>query len=188
MISQQRQRVLQYRQHLEQQQAVAQQQAAQLEQQRRIAQYRFQQEYLERERQQINAREPDYDRDPYYYSAPIYRYDRGGTYYETNEYGADLLRQAVNNGYQEGFEAGRADREDHWRPDYRDSFAYRDANYGYNGYYLSQDEYNYYFREGFQRGYEDGYDSRYEYGRYDGGHYSILDEVLGRILNFQRLH
>jgi flagellar biosynthesis/type III secretory pathway protein FliH len=158
-----------------------------LEQQRRTAQYRFQEEYLERERQQVNVREPDYYRDPYYYSAPIYRYDRGGTYYEINEYGADLLRQAVNNGYQEGFEAGRADREDHWRADYRDSFAYRDANYGYNGYYLSQDDYNYYFREGFRRGYEDGYDSRYEYGRYNDGHYSVLDQVLGSILNFQRL-
>jgi flagellar biosynthesis/type III secretory pathway protein FliH len=45
---------------------------------------------------------------------------RGGSYYETNEYGADLLRQAVNNGYQEGFRAGEADRQDRWHSDYRD--------------------------------------------------------------------
>ena len=45
-------------------------------------------------------------------------------------------------------------------PDYRDSYAYRDANYGSSGYYLAQVDYNYYFREGFQRGYEDGFSSR----------------------------
>jgi hypothetical protein len=49
---------------------------------------------------------------------------------------------AVNNGYQEGFRAGEADRQDRWHSDYRDSYAYRDANYGYSGYYLAQDDYN----------------------------------------------
>jgi len=87
-----------------------------LQQQKRMSQYRFQQEYLERERQQQiafrNECEHDYDPDPYYYTAPSYRYYRGGSYYETNVYGADLLRQAVNSGYQEGFCAGEADRQD----------------------------------------------------------------------------
>ena len=69
-----------------------------------------------------------YNNDPYFYTAPIYRYRRGGTYYETNQYGADLLRQAVNNGYQEGFRAGVADREDRWRSDYQNSYAYEDAD------------------------------------------------------------
>jgi hypothetical protein len=41
-----------------------------------------------------------------------YRYSRGGSYYETNRYGAQMLRRAVNNGYEEGFWAGQADRED----------------------------------------------------------------------------
>jgi hypothetical protein len=54
---------------------------------------------LERIRQQQlrirSDRDHDYDRDPYFYSAPIYRYHRGGRYYETNQYGADLLRQAL---------------------------------------------------------------------------------------------
>jgi hypothetical protein len=67
-----------------------------------------------------------------------------------------LLRQAVNYGYQEGFRAGEADRQDRWRSNYRDSYAYQDANYGYNGYYVDRGDYNYYFREGFRRGYEDG--------------------------------
>ena len=53
-------------------------------------------------------------------------------------------------------------------------YAYQDANYGYNGYYVDQDDYNYYFREGFRRGYEDGYYSRYQYGSYSNGNYSML--------------
>ena len=70
---------------------------------------------------------------------------------------------------------------------YKDSYAYRDANYGYSGYYIDRSDYNHYFREGFRRGYEDGYNSRYRYGRNSGGNYSILDNVLSQILNFQTL-
>jgi hypothetical protein len=134
-----------------------------------------------------NNRDHDYDRDPYFYTPANYRYIRGGRYYETNEYGANLLRQAVNNGYEEGFGAGQADRQDRWAPDYRTSYAYQDANYGYDGYYVDQDDYNYYFREGFQRGYGDGYNSRYQYGRNSNGTYIVLDVVLSQILNFQSL-
>jgi flagellar biosynthesis/type III secretory pathway protein FliH len=156
-----------------------------------MSQYRFQQQYLERERQQQITfraeRDHDYDRDPYYYTAPIYRYSRGGNFYETNEYGAGYLRQAINTGYQEGFRTGEADRQDRWHSDFRDSFAYRDANFGYNSYYLDQDDYNYYFREGFQRGYEDGFTSRYQYGRFAEGRYSILDSFSIQILGFQSL-
>ena len=83
-----------------------------------MAQYRFQEEYLERlRRQRIYLRDHrfDYDNDPYFYSAPIYRYNRGGKYYPINEYGARTLRQAVRYGYEEGFRAGKADRDDRWR-------------------------------------------------------------------------
>lgn len=132
-------------------------------------------------------REHDYENDPYFYTAPIYRYYRGGNYYEANEYRADLLRRAVNYGYAEGFRTGQADRQDHWRSNYRDAYAYQDANYGYTGYYVDQNEYNYYFREGFQRGYQDGFESRYRYGRYSNGSYSILGGILGQILNFESL-
>jgi len=191
LIAQQQQRVTQYRQHVDQEQGRAQQQTAELQEQNRRSQYRFQEDYLERERQQQitfrNDREHDYERDPYYYTAPSYRYDRGGSYYETNEYGAALLRQAVNHGYEEGFRTGEADRQDQWHSDYQGSYAYRDANYGYSGYYLAQDDYNYYFREGFRRGYEDGYSSRYEYGRYSNGSYSMLDAIVSQVLNLQSL-
>ena len=121
----------------------------------------------------------DYNNDPYFYTAANYRYNRGGRDDETNQYGANILREAVNSGYEQGFLAGQADRQDRWRSDYQDSYAYQDANYGYDGYYVAQDDYNYYFREGFRRGYEDGYDGRYRYGSYSGGKDAILGGVLG---------
>ena len=99
-------------------------------------------------------------------------------YYETNQYGADLLRQAVNYGYEQGFRAGEADRQDRWHSNYQGSFAYQDANYGYTGYYVDQDEYNYYFRQGFRHGYEDGFNSRYQYGQYSNGSYIVLEVTL----------
>lgn len=185
--TQQQQQLVQYRQQVQNQDRLWIQRSALLEQQRRMAQYRFQQEYLERRRQQIlnqNSRSYDYNSDPNFYSAPNYRYSRSGRSYQTNQYGADLLRQAVNYGYGEGFQAGRADQEDRWRgASYQTSYAYQDANYGYNGYYVSQTEYSYYFREGFRRGYEDGLNSRSQYGNYANGNYSILSQILSQILN-----
>ena len=96
-----------------------------------------------------------------------------------------MLRHAVRQGYREGLRAGRADRMDGWRPDYRSAYAYQDANYGYNGYYVRQSAYNHYFRQGFRRGYEDGYQDDYRYGRYDNGSASILPAVLAVILGLQ---
>ena len=118
-------------------------------------------------------------------SAPTYRYYRGGSYYNVNRYAADLLRQAINYGYREGIRAGRADRMDRWRFDYRNAFAYQDANYGYRGFYVTRSEYNYDFRQGFRRGYEDGYYGRRQYGRYSNGNDAILGNVLSLILNLQ---
>jgi hypothetical protein len=111
-----------------------------------------------------------------------YRYARGGRYYQTNQYGIDLLRQAINFGYEEGWRAGEADRADRGRGGYEDSYAYQDANYGYRGLYVDRDDYNNYFREGFRRGYEDGYYERSQYGTYANGRTSILAAVLGTIL------
>ena len=189
LITEQQGRVSDYRQHLDQQQALAVQYAAQLQQQNRTANYRFQQEYVGRVRQQQLAlqRSYDYDNDPYFYTAPSHRYRRGGSYYEINEYGANTLRQAINHGYVEGYRTGQADRQDRWSFDYRNSYAYQDANYGYNGYYVNQGEYNYYFRQGFHRGYQDGYYSRSQYGQYSNGSHSILGSILAQIVNFQSI-
>jgi hypothetical protein len=179
-----------YRQSLDQRIRLAPPQTAQL-QQRRPAQYGFQQDYYRRLRQQQlrlqNERNYNYSNDPYYYTGWTHRYNRGGTSYQTNQYGADLLRHAVNNGYQEGFHGGQADRQDRWRSNYQDSYAYQDANYGYGGRYVQQDEYNYYFRQGFSRGYEDGFNSRSQYGSYSNGKYSMLSAILGGILNLESL-
>ena len=86
--------------------------------------------------------------------------------------------------------------EDRWRYDYRSAFAYQDANYGYDGRYIAQDEYNHYFREGFQRGYDDGYYDRQKYGRKkDDGNviegvndeWLIAGGVIAAILGYQLL-
>ena len=191
LIVQQQQRTTQYRQHLDQQRQLEQPRIELLQQQKRTAQYSVELQYVERRRQQrlrIDNDRHDYDHNPYYYTAPSFRYYRGGSYYEINQYGADLLRQAVNFGYSEGFQAGQADRRDRWRSSYQDSYAYQDANYGYDGYYVDQADYNFYFREGFRRGYEDGFSRRYQYGRYSNGSYSILGAIVVDILRLESLH
>ena len=93
-----------------------------------------------------------------------------------------------------GARAGRADRVDGWRSDWRNNYAYQDANYGYNGWYVDRSEYNYYFREGFRRGYQDAYGDDYRYGTYYGNNGNIggndnfaviLGTVLQSILGLQ---
>jgi ribosome modulation factor len=153
-----------------------------LQQQRRQAQWRYQQRYLERLREDESRLQSQ----RYYDSGPYnYRYYRGGQYYETSQYGAQMLRQAIENGYDQGYQAGLADRQDGWNFDYQSAFPYQDASYGYDGYYVDLSEYSYYFREGFQRGYEDGYYGRFQYGSYSNGSYSILGAILSQILNLQ---
>jgi hypothetical protein len=190
-IQLQQQRAARYNERLIRQRQLAEQRAAYLRQQRRMAQYQYQQEYLRRLYEQQRAiaayRSYNYYNDPFFYTAPSYRYYRGGRYYQVNNYAADMLRQAVNYGYQEGYRAGLADRNDRWRFGYQDSFAWQDANFGFNGFYVDQSEYNYYFREGFRRGYEDGYYGRRQYGTISGSSAIILGAVLAGILGLQAL-
>jgi hypothetical protein len=113
-----------------------------------------------------------------------YRVNRNGSYYNTDQRGAELLRQAVNSGYQQGYEAGRSDRSGRRRSSYSNSSGYQTGNYGYES-YVDQSQYQYYFRQGFQRGYQDGYNSRNQYGSNSGGSVSILGSILGAILNIQ---
>jgi hypothetical protein len=188
LIREQKQRLTQYSQNLDQRQHDGQQRSAELQRQGRTAQYRYQQEYIGRLRDQgmhLQNEHHDYNNDPYFYTGWDYRYIRDGRYYETNQYGANLLREAVNYGYEQGFLAGRADQQDRWPFNYQNSYAYQDANYGYGGYYVPQEEYNYYFRQGFSHGYEDGYYGRYRNGSYSNGKYTILGSLLGSILDMQ---
>ena len=177
-----------YRRHLDGQQSTALRIVQNLRHQNRNEQYRSQQRYYERMNQQRHHHDDDnhnnFYRGSYQYSPVIYRYNRGGNYYYANRYQADLMRQAINYGYEEGYYAGRADRMDRWGFNYRDAYAYQDANYGYSGYYVDRGTYNYYFRQGFSRGYDDGYYSRYRYGRNNNNNYSLNDSVFRLILNF----
>lgn len=121
-----------------------------------------------------------------------YRILRNGSYYNTDYRGAELLRQAVNDGYRKGFEVGRRDRSGNRRIGWSDSNVYRTGTVGYRD-HVNRGQYQYYFRQGFQRGYQDGSNSRfqdgyngeYEYGYYDNGSMNILDKILDTVLNIQ---
>jgi hypothetical protein len=198
-IQKQEQQLAVYRKNIALREELAERDAQILRQQKRIQHLRFQEQYEERlraQRAQLNQARYDYQNDPFYYTAPNYRYQRNGQYYQTNQYGMKKLEQALQAGYNEGYRAGRADRQDRWRYDYRSAFAYQDANYGYDGRYIPQDEYNHYFREGFQRGYDDGYYDRQKYGRKkDDGNviegvndeWLIAGGVIAAILGYQLL-
>ncbi len=121
-----------------------------------------------------------------------YRVYRNGAYYNTNGRGVELLRQAVNEGYRQGFDAGRNDRNTRRRGDWSSSSVYRTGTSGYQT-DVDRSQYQYYFRQGFQRGYQDGsnsqyqvdYDGDYQYGSRQGGTMNILTSILGSILNIQ---
>lgn len=175
-----------------QQRNVAAQRARILQQQRRTNQYRYQDQYQQRLQQQRlrwSSLRYDYYSDPFYSTPVNYRYQFGGQWHTTNRYGADLMQQAVEYGYQEGLRAGEADRHDRWRADFGNSYAYQDGSYGYNGRYISPSEYQHYFRQGFRRGYEDGYSARYNYGyRQHDGNYVVVAAVLAAIVGLHLLN
>lgn len=195
-IEAERRRAEQFHRERERQRQLAERRGAEraraLQQQRRMAQYRYEREYQARLREQERrwrGTRWNYDRDPYYWTPASYRYSYGGRWYETNRYGAELMREAVQRGYREGLHAGRADRQDGWRYDVRGSYGYRDASYGYHGHYISYDQYAYYFRQGFERGYEDGYHGSHRHGGRDArGELTVLAVVLATILGLQALN
>lgn len=121
-----------------------------------------------------------------------FRVSRNGSYYNTDNRGAELLRQAVNEGYRQGFNAGRSDRNGRRRISWSNSNVYQNGTYGYQS-YVDRSQYQYYFRQGFQRGYQDGSNSRYQddyygnyqYGSNNGGTLNILGAILGQILNIR---
>ncbi len=177
------QRLAVYSRQQVEQQRLSQQRQQLLQQQQRAAQLTVQLRYQEQLREdQLRLR----DSRSFEYSPRTYRYARGGRYYETTQHGADMLQQAINLGYAEGVRAGQSDRSDHWRADYRNSHAYRDATFGYDGYYVDLSEYRYYFREGVRRGYDDGYYSRHQYGSYSNGEGTLSGTVFQAIITLQR--
>lgn len=113
-----------------------------------------------------------------------FRVNRNGTYYETNNRGAELLKQAVNSGYQEGYRSGRNDRIGRRASNHKNSPVYRKGNYGYQKYVASA-QYQYYFQQGFERGYDDGFNTRFENGSDTNGSVNILENILQNILTIE---
>jgi len=101
-----------------------------------------------------------------------YRLNHGR--YRTNERGANLLREAVRRGYQEGYQAGRDDRDGRRRMNYRRNSFYTSGNSGWES-YVDRRQYQYYYQQGFQRGYQDGFYSRNRYG--------TGTDILANVLN-----
>ena len=114
-----------------------------------------------------------------------WRVRRSGRYYTLNQSQADILRQAVNAGYQQGYQAGRENRQNRRRGSYRTMSVYREGSYGYQS-SVDRNLYSYYFQQGFQKGYQDGYSSRFRYGRDEGGTVNILGNIVNSLLNLQR--
>lgn len=121
-----------------------------------------------------------------------YRVYRNGSVYQTDSRGAELLRNAVNQGYQQGFQAGRRDRNSNRRVSWSNDSIYRNGTMGYQS-HVTRSQYQYYFQQGFQRGYQDGsnrqyandYNGQYEYGSYENGSVNILGTILNTVLNIR---
>jgi hypothetical protein len=111
-----------------------------------------------------------------------FRIFRNGSYYSTDYRGAELLRQAVRNGYAQGYRQGRMDRRYNRGYNYGSISMYRTGTYGYQS-YIDRSQYQYYFQQGFEKGYDDGYYSRNQYGSVSGNSFNILGTVLNSILN-----
>jgi flagellar biosynthesis/type III secretory pathway protein FliH len=137
-------------------------------------QIRQQERRIERQQRKLARQQQRYER-------MRYRVYRNGSYYTVDDRGADLLRQAVNSGYQQGYRAGRRDASGRSRYNYYNQSMYRTGTYGYQR-YVDSSQYRYYFQQGFQRGYEDGYYSRNQYG---SNGVNILGSILSSILNIR---
>jgi len=150
------------------------------------AQRAQQQAELERERQaQLNRA---YDRDRDARLGYAYRYNIRGVYRETSQYGADVLRQAVNQGYEQGYRAGSIDRDDGAPANFQRALDFETDGFGYTGAYVPQSDYSYYFSEGFQRGYDDGYWNRSQYGTFLNGKAAILGAIALGIIGLTAIH
>jgi hypothetical protein len=111
-----------------------------------------------------------------------YRVYNNGRYYSYDQRGVNLLRQAVNSGYQQGYQQGQMDRRYGRGMNYYGNNVYSNGMFGYES-YVARDQYQYYFQQGFQKGYEDGYYSTNRYGYRSGSSFNILSGVLNTILN-----
>lgn len=111
-----------------------------------------------------------------------YRVNQGGQWYNVDQRQSNLLRQAINAGYKQGFRAGRSDRTSRRQMGWDNSSVYRSGSYGYQS-YVNRNLYQHYFQQGFERGYQDGYNSRNQFGTGSGG--NVIGSILQSILDLQ---
>jgi flagellar biosynthesis/type III secretory pathway protein FliH len=98
--------------------------------------------------------------------------------YRTDQQGVDLLQQAINEGYRQGYQVGQQDRSNRRKSNWKRNNIYRSGDMGYNS-HVERSQYQYYFQQGFQRGFDDGYNSRNRYGSNN----SVLGNILNLLLN-----
>jgi len=169
----------------------------------RRAQYEYQQylrsrsrdDYRDWQRAQQRAQEEyaDYRRSAGYNNrytnraggSRYYRVYRNGSYYQTDYRGAELLKQAVNNGYRQGYQQGQLDARYGRNGSYYGNSMYNSGTYGYQS-YVERSQYQYYFQQGFQRGYEDGFNNQNRYGYRSNSGLNILGNILNGILNISQ--
>lgn len=137
------------------------------------------------EQQRLRLQQQRYNQNVYANNNNRYRVYRNGAYYNTDNRGVELLRQAVNAGYQQGIRAGQSDRNSRRNRSWNNSSVYQNGSYGYQS-YVDRSQYQYYFQQGFQKGYQDGYNSRNQYGSNNGGAFNILGTILNQVLNINR--
>jgi len=118
-------------------------------------------------------------------SRAYYRVYRNGSYYQTDSRGAELLKQAVNNGYRQGYQQGQLDARYGRNSSYYQNNMYSSGTYGYQS-YVDRNQYQYYFQQGFQRGYEDGFNNQNRYGYRSNNGLNILGNILNGILNISQ--
>ena len=112
----------------------------------------------------------------------MFRLNRGGTFITVNQGQMGVLRQAINQGYQQGYMAGLNDRRFGRGFSYHNNSMFRTGVFGHVS-LVPRNTYSYYFQQGFQRGYEDGYYSRSRFGVRTGTGFNILGSVVNTILN-----
>ncbi|MFL6466366.1 MAG: hypothetical protein ACJ72Z_00260 [Pyrinomonadaceae bacterium] len=114
-----------------------------------------------------------------------FRVYRGEHFYVTDYRGVELLRNGINEGYRRGFLEGEKDYQNRSYTGYRASETFKDGSIGYKN-YIDLDEYQYYFRRGFELGYYDGFDGFVRYGRVSDGNRTVLESVVSGVLDIRR--
>ena len=114
----------------------------------------------------------------------LFRVYRGDHFYVTDYRGADLLRNGINEGYRQGFITGVKDYASRSYVGHRSSETFKAASIGYKK-FIDLDEYQYYFRRGFELGYYDGFDGMARYGNISEGARNLNENVMAGILDIR---